>query len=264
MPALPGADPFFEVSPDEGEAERLSSALERRSIARAFLSSAAYRSTSAIVRVYTLLFQAALVGAPLAITVQSLLRAGGLLRVDFWIGLALCAGAAALLAGKWARKNRIARAIASLGKAMGGSWGGDRHLSVLDWLDEHWRAETPIEVTDAPGLFEQRWDVQATHEGSAVLVLAQQRPVRVRAMPPVRRVSIFLSAPNWGSAAGGYDPTPAMRELERMGFGVKRTGAGVYMSQPGISAEMLERGFVYRALEVAQSLAFGRPLPHRK
>jgi hypothetical protein len=46
-----------------------------------------------------------------------------------------------------------------------------------------------------------------------------------------------------------------------MGFGVKRTSAGVYMSQAGISPEMLDPNVVHRALAAAQSLAFGRPLP---
>lgn len=255
-----GADPFFQVSPDGGEAERIAHSLERRSIARSFLSSGAYRATRTMVRGYTLLVRAVLVGIPLGITVRSLLQPAGFLGIGFWVGLALSVAAAALLAGGWVRDQRIAKAITSLGEKTGGSWGGDRFLSVLDWLDEHWRADTPHEVTDAPGLFERRWDLQTTYEGSAILVLVQRRPVRTRAMPPVRRVSILLSAPTWG-AGSKYDPAPATRALERMGFGVKRTSAGVYMSQAGISPEMLDPNVVHRALAAAQSLAFGRPLP---
>ena len=151
----------------------------------------------------------------------------------------------------WTRRRPISVAMKALASAKGGTWGKRRFLSVLDWLDAHWPADTPPELLDTPVIGEGRWDVQMSHRGRPVLVVVQSRSRR-REFSEVRRVSIYLSAPN----ASPPMYAPALQELEAMGLHATRTPAGVVMEYPGVSAEVLDR--VDRALDIALGLAEGR------
>jgi hypothetical protein len=181
--------------------------------------------------------------------------------MGFIVGLGIALLALAILWAAWSRNRRVTDAVAEVSNALGGAWGKDRFVPVLDWLDAHWPDSSPLEMTDLPAIFEHRWDVQASHGGHAVLVHVQRRPAS-RHMAPVRRISFFVSAPSVVIPAG-YDQAPAVRALEALGFAPRRTAGGVYASSAGVVPAMLHRDRIVQALDIARSLARGEP-PRRR
>jgi hypothetical protein len=230
----------------------------QRAQARLQYTSAGYRIARIVVYALAVPFVAIVLGSFVPYGVRWVLHPSDAARRMFLTSLTYAAIGWPIAIFFWMRGRRITLAIKALASATGGTWGKRRFLSVLDWLDAHWPADTAPEVLDTPVLGEGRWDVQTSHRGRPVLVVVQNRSRR-REFSEERRVSFYLSAPN-ASPPPGYDPSPALRELEAMGLYATRTPAGVVMAYPGVSAEVLDRDRVHRALDMAWSLAEGRPL----
>jgi hypothetical protein len=253
-------DPFFQVSSEASDGERWLMARDRRAQARLLHGSAEYRVARIVV--HALFIPLLLMGLGLCVPlgIQWLLNpsSGGALRGFLYsIGYAFLAWPFVIY--HWTRNRRVTRTVEELRAALGGSWGRNQFLPFLDWLDANWPADTPLDELEPPAFMEQRWDIRTSYCGQPVLMMIMRRPAG-RRVSPVRRISLYLSAPN-ASPPAGYDPAPALRELEVMGFWSKRTPAGVYACHPGISLELLERDRVLRVLAIARSIASGTAFP---
>jgi hypothetical protein len=236
------------------EEERREWVRKRRAFARTYGGSGPFQFTQIVARYYVVVLRAGALFIFAILALRPLIDPNprGFRVADYVVGLVLGLLLLTPVVVMWQRERRITRAVSALCSVMGGSWGKDRFMSVLDWLDAHWRDAEPVKLLDLPGLFEDRWDVQTAHRARPVLVMVRRRWA-TKHLPGIQRVSFFLSAPR-AERPPGYDEAPALRELQALGFLVRQTHAGVYAYSFGIKPEMLDPGRINRALDVAISL----------
>lgn len=151
-----------------------------------------------------------------------------------------------------------------LAGVLGGTWGADRWISVADWLDRSWVANSPREVLDFPlgDFMEKRWDLQSWYQNLPMLLHVQRRSGLLSSIPPVARISLYLSA-DGAVPPAGFDPAPAYAELKRLGFWVRQMKGGVFASVNEVSPAALDPNRIRDALEAMKSLITGQP-PRRR
>ncbi|MBK9265899.1 MAG: hypothetical protein IPM54_39680 [Polyangiaceae bacterium] len=249
-----GADPFFDGTAPSDEA-KIAQAREYRAAVRQMMQSSGVHIGQLVFRYGLLFFVAAIVTTPLLFGIRSLVHPDGPRIGDLLIAVTLAIALGIIPYALWRRNHRITMAMNSLGRALGGTSGTNRFSMVLDWLDAHWPAETPREVVDMMSPFERRWDLQMSYRGSPVLVVVQRRRGGPRSsignLPAVERMSFYVGGSNAASGHGSH-AAPALRELEELGYWVKRTRAGVFVSHAGISLERLDPAHVTKVLDAAR------------
>lgn len=148
------------------------------------------------------------------------------------------------------RNARISGAMRVLQVRLGGSIPLNPYEGMLDWMDEHWPSEMPMDEIGGPmpGR-DRRWDLCTSYEGHALLVHVYQR-IGVELIAAIDRVSLYLSVPN-ARAPGAGEHDAVMQELQNLGFKAKLCSAGIYLRHEKISPESLDAGRIAKVLSLA-------------
>lgn len=250
----PWMDPFFSPAPQNKESTTDDTYGEYRAFLREQLQTTANKVSKFFIFWLKAWFLFAISCVPLAIIFTFAMGSskaswdrllGGLVISAILVGLPLVI---------WWRNRQVAKAIEHLANALGGSWSQNSLLPVLDWLDAHWRTDHPREILEsALPIVASQWEWQTTFAGRNVLLIAQRREGASRtpgsASPTVERMSLFLTGSK-PSDEPDADTTAILQELDKLGYWVKRTSAGVYATQAGISPERFEPSKIKNVLDL--------------
>jgi hypothetical protein len=251
----PLMDPFFDRSPRANELTKAEYCRQQRQLIRQFSQSPSMQLTllmSKIVPLYIFVGFLSVLG-----TLVFVLLSNGRW---YFIPIALVIMAIGVGAPYhwWTKTQKLAKAVEHLAYVHGGSWGSKRLINILDWFDAHWPAEHPLEVVAYVSSIEHRWDWQLTFAKRPVLLVVH-RPVFIGVSsstqyPNIDRI-IFFIAGSPESSQLNMDTGSALQELEKLGYFVKRTDAGVVVANSGVDVKKLDPTQVKKVLKLATQIA---------
>lgn len=250
----PYTDPFFAPHTQRYEGTLADHCRQQRKLVREYSQTTPAKFGQFMFRLFVIPLVIGFFVVPV-IVIAALILEGGWIGV--LIGLVLSVIVASIPIYFWKEHQKIVKAFEQLVRVHGGSWGERRLLSILDWLDLYWPAAHPLEVATFFTLFERRWDWQSTFGNRHVLLVVHRQQATGESIashnPTVERMSFFLTSPT-----PPPDPLPeshpALLELEKLGYWVKRTDAGFVVSHTGIAVEKLDPPYVQRVLEIARRI----------
>lgn len=250
----PFMDPFFARPPKTYENTKADICRQHRDLIRQYSQSDAMKVSAVVFRYVQIFMLGGLLTIPGLVIFQIVTQGRW---YHYPIAFLIAAIVAFIPYFFWSRTQKIVKAMAQLAQVHGGSWGNKRLINILDWFDAHWPAEHPLEVVAYLSPVEDRWDWQSTIVDRPVLLIVH-RPLFVGNSPGgqnavVQRMSFFLPSPT-KPAPPLAESHPALRELEQLGYWVKHTEAGVFITHTGIDVQKLSPEFVYRVLYLASHL----------
>lgn len=254
MSPNPFMDPFFQRKPDRPIRTNADQCWQHRQLIRQYSQSPQHKFAQSIFPFFGFFMYIGLLSVPVILT-YSLLTKGKWYFAPLGL-LAICAFLA-IPYFYWSRTKRISNALERLVTVFGGSFGNKRLLNILDWFDAHWPGDHPIEVVAYMSPLEDRWDWQSTFANRHVLLTVHRNAFAGdhagTLNPNVERMSFFLTSATKMPATLD-ESHPAVLELEKLGFWVKPTEAGLFVTHTGIAVEKLDPSYVQRVLELASRI----------
>lgn len=250
----PLMDPFFDRSPKATELTKAEYCRQQRQLIRQFSQSPTMQLTSYLGKIYPVFVATGLLTMPVILVIT-------LFSKGKWFYIPIALAILALVVGApyhfWRKTRKIAKAVEHLAYVHGGSWGSKRLINILDWFDANWPAEHPIEVVAYVTPFENRWDWQATFAKCPVLLVVH-RPIFIgnsssTQHPSIDRISFFVARSSVPQQFN-VDTDPALQELEKLGYFVKRTDAGLILAHAGVDVKKLDPAQVKRVLKLATQI----------
>lgn len=251
MSPNPFMDPFFQRKPDRPLRTNADQCWQHRQLIRQYSQSAPHKFGQRMFSFFGIFMFTGILSVPMVLTYSALTKGKWYFAP---LGLLVICAFLAIPYFLWARIKIISNALERLVGVLGGSSGNKRLINILDWFDAHWPGDHPIEVVAYISPLEDRWDWQSTFANRHVLMVVHRNAFAGDSAgtlnPNVERMSFFLTSPTKMPTTLD-ESNPAVLELEKLGYWVKPTEAGLFVTHTGIAEEKLEPVYVQRVLELA-------------